>query len=440
MAQIVPQARGNIWGKVGKALGESLAESVPQEANRYRLKQGLEQFNKDKSGKTAVEQATDLYSIPGVTPEMIYTLAPLLKDLRGREDLHAAAESVDKSRQLGISPTNQTPSIVSGAQGTTPFQEEIAKSQETQSVTTPEPYMAALTPILPLTKQERDVRASEIMSGRPNLTKEEAIQEAELERQSLINKRNAWIEESKLQEGVEKNVSDRLFNDIVLTGYDKDLSGDQLKRLRDEAIQDVKKGMSPQQAAKKWTEVAKNLGKANLNLETTGRQSFWNGSPSKITSSLNEIRRPFKEANDLEGFQDKLISTQNLSPARAATVAFPVSDNKNLNNFLAKQKTYVEPTTASGGSIMKRGEAEKNIVEKVASHFGDNDSVMSVAMELYGLGYDFDEVMKAFKNNDNIRLNKRQQREFQKTVSSFPSLGDLFLFTLWGKDKLVEQK
>lgn len=72
-------SQGSTLGRVGENIGKGLAESIPKEVNQYRLSQGLQNFAKNAGNLSPLEAATQLFSIPGITPQMAQALPELLK-------------------------------------------------------------------------------------------------------------------------------------------------------------------------------------------------------------------------------------------------------------------------------------------------------------------------------------------------------------------------
>ena len=81
MAQKIKQA--NIFGRLGSALGQGLAESIPKEANRMRLSQGLMDLSKEKDLEP-LQFMSKFYGIPEVAnnPQLVQSGTQLYNQSR----------------------------------------------------------------------------------------------------------------------------------------------------------------------------------------------------------------------------------------------------------------------------------------------------------------------------------------------------------------------
>ncbi len=85
--------QGSLAGRLGSGLGKGLAEQLPKEFERERLKTGLEQFAKESSNMSPLEQATKLFGIPGITPQMVQVLPELLKQQQLGQSLKSPSKA-----------------------------------------------------------------------------------------------------------------------------------------------------------------------------------------------------------------------------------------------------------------------------------------------------------------------------------------------------------
>jgi hypothetical protein len=75
--QIIPQS--GFASSLGSGLGQGISEQIPKEVERLRLQSGLKGLG-DMQGKSLMEQMSALFSVPGMTPQIAQTLAPLLQE------------------------------------------------------------------------------------------------------------------------------------------------------------------------------------------------------------------------------------------------------------------------------------------------------------------------------------------------------------------------
>ncbi len=97
-----------ILGRLGESLGKGLSEVVPKEAERYRLSQGLKQFEKESANLTPLQQYTRLLSIPGMPTAGIQAIPEILKNQSYRQGL---ANRPGAPRQGGISSQGEAPTV-----------------------------------------------------------------------------------------------------------------------------------------------------------------------------------------------------------------------------------------------------------------------------------------------------------------------------------------
>ena len=67
-------SQGTLGGRLGTAIGQGLAEGLPKGIERGMLKQGLDQFAQQAQGLSPLEQVSKLFSIPGITPQMVQAI------------------------------------------------------------------------------------------------------------------------------------------------------------------------------------------------------------------------------------------------------------------------------------------------------------------------------------------------------------------------------
>ena len=72
---------GSLAGRLGSGIGKGLAEQLPQEMERGRLAQGLQQFSKKYPQSPLIQQYANLLSIPGVkeSPQLLQTFGELAR-------------------------------------------------------------------------------------------------------------------------------------------------------------------------------------------------------------------------------------------------------------------------------------------------------------------------------------------------------------------------
>jgi hypothetical protein len=77
MVQIIPQ--GDIFGRIGEGVGEGISKQLPQEMDRMRLSKGLSEMEQGGQNLSPVQLAARMMAIPGMRPEYLTALYPMMQ-------------------------------------------------------------------------------------------------------------------------------------------------------------------------------------------------------------------------------------------------------------------------------------------------------------------------------------------------------------------------
>lgn len=445
------QDRGSPLGRLVRSFGEGLAESLPEEVKRQRLSRGLEDFQKNRQGKNALEQAIDLYKIPGFTPEMGYTLQPLLQQQGIREEQQI--QNRPSESEMGNVPIKST-NIPKNISNTGQYAEETAKGASQPTIKSLSSTQAEVAPIIRKSGDQLRDEAIEESNANPRtfptwadalpfVTQREQSRIANLEEQ-----RGQGAREERLSQNLTRQIKEKMGIKTQKSpeGVVSETASVIPSTLQNELFNQAeaefanpKNKLSEKQLAEKYGEIGNNIARSVTNLTTTGEQSYFNKSPTDARRSIDISREPFKKlgSKGLQTYRDLLISTQDLTPMKASYLTYRIDENKPLNNYIAK---LPEISTLERLVLPSELPEDQIIYNQILPMIGDNDSLLSVAQALNSKGYNGETFLNYAKKNPSLRLNEYQRQELQQPSSNYPSLGDLFLFTLTGQDQIVEQK
>lgn len=118
-------SQGSTAGRFGSGLGQGLGEALPKEIAQQRLSSGLKNFAQNAGNLSPLQAATQLFSIPGVTPQMVQVLPELLK-----RQQYAQAMSQQQQNHTQEQPQNQFNAGQIGAEGTLTKNPPIVKPSD----------------------------------------------------------------------------------------------------------------------------------------------------------------------------------------------------------------------------------------------------------------------------------------------------------------------
>jgi hypothetical protein len=419
-------SQGSLAGRLGSGLGQGLADQIPKEVDRYRLSQGLKQFEKESANLTPFQQATKLMSIPGIGAEHIYALQPLLQQQKARQ------AQVDYGKSF------------SGNQNTKP----AAKGQPAQrgipaekSITNLETEQALLEPNLPPTPQEINALAGQLIQDFPDkfVNPEQANAEASNLLSAEYNKTQALREQSKINDAAKTDIENE-FNK-VLGDLGANIPGEEKQKLLNQAYKDV--GSSKKTKLQAANDVAKEglkLAQGVTSLQTINKQWFPN--PETARKSVNQLRQgPFKGNSEL--LYNKLQSEWGLTPGFAKTLSNPPSENKDYSEYLKS----IPMQNLGGKEFLKNREAgyprEVKAADQMVKHLKPNDSILAGLVQMQGKGLDANAVMEQIRNlynSDKISLSESQIKELSQPAISKPSVKDFWYMIMFGYEKLLGEK
>jgi hypothetical protein len=449
MAQTIKQ--GNIFGRIGSSFGQGLAESVPKGYDQGRLSNSLQQIQNSREPLTPIQQYQSLIN-GGANSEQIGQILPLLERHNANLDAKRQAEEFEKSRVAPTQskPVDKNPSVIQPQQEQTPSNQNLNKTVERpKSLITSGPQQAALNIVRPLTNEERKVRGNKLRNDYPNLYKTQAEGEAaaENERNSEINQnlteQNLGTNQKAIQDEFRKETARRLGLDTQKQGPEQfnAVPGSYIKKALDREEEKIANGeKTTNEAADDASEDIRKYADLRDANKKEGKKWFFSKNSRDVRSLINQQKQGYKERNEMNTFVDDLINNHDLSRAGAEYVAYPIKDNKNLNNWLANVKGQSFIERIADPLDEKKG---RELASEVSKYLGDNDSLLAIALEMQGKGIDggaFLDGVRQLYNDGKIKLNKHNIDELENTGTLSMSLGDLFLFNMGEFGNLKEVK
>lgn len=433
----------NMFGRIGKGLGES----IPKEFERNRLATGLKQLGEQK-GLTPFQQYAGLVGAAHEYPQVVQSGAELLR----QQGIRNAYSNMGKGNQRGQQGQG-APSIDSIQFGQQQGQTQkgmppISGSETPQGNFPPgEPQIVEKNPLSPelqprvrFTPEQFYDTVARIGSQNPNLTNNEIMDLARQEEQRYLEapedykkqQENLEKEEAKANLEIEKQIRKKLQipeKEEIFAG--NKITGETLNRIERGVAKDLRSNPNAtlKDLVNTWTDRALNNDKAKIQLkELAGRD--WQEKIFKRSENLEKLKslaKSFKEFGNSEEYANILKSDFRTSPEGGASIAYPLS--KTANEYVGK----IKESNASNFN--------KNAI-KYANDLGEyltkGDSILSIAKNIKERDPFFD--IKSFLSEvrniqDDLGLTGAQKLELNARGIGeiFPNWGDVFLFPRTGK-------
>ncbi len=442
-------SQGSTLGRIGSGVGKGLAEQLPKEIERGRLAQGLEQFNKESANLSPLEQASKLFSIPGLTPQMVQVLPELLKqqnlrqsfanrgkgprEIQGEEQLTPEENSLQTKEffQPGrIGSQGNEPTQIQGQQIVRPEEQGQPQIQENN------PLRQEAVPRKTWSPQRYEQEIGRVWEDNPNLTLQEAVGLAQANEQRYLNepesirKQDDYFREQ--QDRVDGAFQKQLETKLQKKGEDvfNDITGESLNNLKRSMYRDLRTNpdLTVEDVANKWSNKALDLGKAKSQINKLSNDDFSDKlfKGNKRREQLETYQKIFKETGDSEEYYNTLIDKFDMSPQGAASIAFPLSTS--VSKYISSMKGNEKSDSISKAPIRARKYASdlENVINR-------DDSILTIARDLRNKDKYFDE--RSFFNELRQNLDNfspRQKREIAEGESNlFKTWGDI-LIQPWG--------
>jgi len=412
----------NLGAVLGAGIGKGLSEQLPIEIERYRLSKGLQNFANQYPNSPLMQQYAQLLSIPGVkeSPQLLQTFGELAK-------MQAQASAAP-----GMGQENVSPEQILKNRGIS--SETIEKKPEkAPSLQTSQAIQETIRPYLPLTREQKIEKAVDLFKKNPAFYKndfENALQAAEQEDvinksrsqqlqsagQSQINAQN--ILKNELQKAREKFGAGNIPSDVY-----QPIENDAIKSMLPK--EEGGEGLTQQEATQRFVPQLDQLARDYQAVSDLGDWSFaWTGTPTNIRN----LQKKFAKRNDLRNFADTLVAKNDLSPAFAYSLAYPVEQDNKTFPFLKNLKK-IDPVLSAKNPTTET----RKISEDLAKKMDKESSPLSIAHYLYRKGYDPQVFLDYLVDNqDKLDLTAKQVQQLDKPWQVFPKINDVFLMSKIG--------
>lgn len=424
MVQIIDDPyTGNIFGRIGKGLGQGLSEQLPKEIERRRLSSGLKQLEKEGGNLDPLQYFSRAVTLPGITPQMVESLGQLA---RQRMQAQALKDFGSSESSGSAFPQNMlSPGSDSGNENVAP------------SITTRPPIEATLRPFIPRTPEEKMKAAAENYERNPGFFKHDANAALDYEEQrdqTEINRSAALQQQRQNEQNVQSTIQKSLAgqNQLLKAAVPSQV----YSRVEDKAINAVKsiqdggEGLTEQQAIKKYGDLLDEASRDYSSVRSLGNFGMRTKGAGETKRVLNGLQKQFSKRGEQEEFAKELIGQNGLSPAVAFRLAYPVSDVPGLNKYINSLPSLIPTGKKPLVSLKERQKKTSEILPKLVDLMGKKGGPLAVAEELADRGYDPDVFLNyLIENRDNL-LTPSQARQLNEARNFLPTLNDLYLLPL----------
>jgi len=441
MVQIINDPfSGNIFGRIGKGVGQGLSEQIPKEVKNYRLSSALEGLQKGDKSLDPIQSMSKLVR-GGYSPQEAASLIPFLQEQQQRkasideaglgEDPspeYSPRGSVTDSPRNNIS-TDRNPSSQVGTRTTVPTTSQGGKGMqgEIPGEIPQGQDLRGASFLEPISIPQRNAQIARLVLNKrfSNPDKAEAFVDKQDEKR-LKGDVAFQEKQDKIKKDLPIEWSKILQKTSILDDLPESLQDNMINRARAE----VAEGANPDQVLSKYKQLGFRLAKDAQNLRDMGAESWIGASPSNNRDRLKSLRDGYAEANGLEVFSDNLQSTQDLSTHYARNLAFPL--DKKMNNILSKEKPRY------GGKGIGSREKESRIANDIGKNITPDQSLFTIGLQAARRGLDDQYIINFIRDNYKDMLNTRQGEELKNYRRPYTTAGDAFLYTMSGLPELKE--
>lgn len=450
---------GNIFGRIGTSIGKGLAESIPKEAERYRLSQALNEIGNNPN-LNQFQRFAALASAPGSTPQIVQTGGELLRQQQLMDAYKRSASGQQPEQNLSAQPKG-TQNFRDIQFGGDKFQQQVSKSGQTIPSNYPSreaevqaergavrenPLQEKFIPAAPWDQQKQEQAINEAFNKGLATTFDQANAYANQQREFYEQAPEKYQQQLDYRKKIDTEVDDRFDKELQTRlqkeGKEtfKDIPGDLQLNIKKKARNAVATGkMTPEQAgeyySKKALDLVKNKGQA---LKIANRDFSDRILPHKkdeAIKNLQNIAKNYKDMGADEDFYNFLTSNgidengqqqgMGLSPGGAAIIQYDRTPQ--VKNLIKNTKiSYKNPS-----------ESTRAFAEDLSKVMTPQDSFLAIARQMKQQDHRFDEY--AFfdylrENKNQYGSNPRLDREVIQGVSDFfPNWGDIILFPAFSK-------
>lgn len=425
---------GNIFGRLGKGIGQGLSEQLPKEIERTRLASGLKKLEQEKD-LDPFQFFTKAASLPGMNPQLLDSLANLSKQrLKNQafqnyggnaspdQQIEALTRSLPMAQDQGNFSSITKPAGTKAAQETfipRDLQTEIIPAAVAAFKENPARFHNDIDEAIDF-EQSKDANRQQINQAyEQQRTSQLGVQDRLLsDFRNYIDRRNINTG-SKGSVNVPENELDILEKQLIKMVLPKSQGGG---------------GKTEEEAARESAKDADKIARQYSSLRTKGGLKKYIHSPTDVLKELEPIRKEFAKRGMEENFADELVGALNVNPRRAYALTFKLPKDSSVVKELDRMPGFIEKVREAGpgANLTPIRETEK-LAPIFADLIGDN-SPLAIADALTSKGYDPDVFLNyVVDHQDELDLDERQIREIGKSRSSFGALGNIYYNAMKGK-------
>jgi hypothetical protein len=201
----------------------------------------------------------------------------------------------------------------------------------------------------------------------------------------------------------------------------KELTGELLGQYDTMLRNDIANGASPVQSARKRAKELLELARVRGDISVDGVKKAYQSSASQSRNLLQNAREDYKKAKQLDLYKRDLVGKIGMRPAFASALAYPSSEHQDIVPYI---KSYRKNADSSYEKISKYIDKNKQV------------SLLSTALAIQengGDGQKFLDKISADRKAGRIDLTDRQKEELREPFIFNPSLTDIWYTSLFGK-------
>lgn len=358
MVQVIEQS--DRFGKIGKSFGEGLAEQIPKEIDRYRLSSGLRDLERDSPNLTRSQQYLRAASIPNIPPQVLQGLPPLLREQNQINDYRNAAGQ--NTGQGGVAPLGPSgpmpagPGNVLETPGATRANvagatKEAPIEGSGEGIVNKNPTSPGMQLRPEWTQDQRNAYVGNLTRDFPNTPIPELQAMAREAEQSYRSQPLTEQEELTRQQGVRtaaRNEYERVLQLLshkdlsrVIADVPGEVQNREMKRMEKELKRNPNTTMEKE--ADKAARRSLHFIETGDTVKAIANQGMFDADNSVRLKKLKEAGKTYGDYGYQKTYYQNLQKTKNdggldLSPGKAASIAYPVSDKlDSVINAIPKQ-------------------------------------------------------------------------------------------------------
>jgi hypothetical protein len=423
---------GNVFGRLGKGIGQGLNEQVPKEIERSRLSSGLKKLSEraKKEKLSPFDIFAEAAGTPGVTPQHLYTMSPILNQMvqkqnfidRGGEGGGPSAPG--KGKKIGMEGGGALGGEVEAGEGgfASPSQIENYKQNILQ-----EPDFHQVNA---LAKEYLADGITQDPGEATKLAASQLSQDRAVQQQKIAQFKNDFG-------GPQGRFALQLQKGPLGHESFKAVAGEIQQGLLDQGeYLMAAKGLTPEQASLEMGNIALELAKTTDKLKKTSTPTnLFTMSREGKSNDLREQKREFEKYGFGEQFNDMAASSMGITPLEAAHVLSPLHNPKTQKLI---DDTKIPPAAKRKGfnPFIPTKQEENNIdpsrLDSIIKSISPKDNLFSIEYLLRAKGLDIQQFKKRvaeLRDEKVISLSPEQQRQLKRSVTN-SFWGDILFETL----------